>query len=142
MEGPPAIARRHRAPWAGPEQRRQWLDGARRELGREGALARSLEWQLEADMFRERGWVGYTCRHRRRPLALGLDELDDPEAIARSDDAGRRSGRRYRDMTILVMAEFPARLRELRASSAPPPEARGGESLLTAFMAAVAILHE
>lgn len=132
------------APWAGPEQRQQWLDDACRELGREGAFARALEWQLDNAMFRERGWVGYTCRYRRPPLDLGLDELDDPAAIARSDDAGCRAGRKYRDMTILVMAEFPARLRELRAASASGParEGRGGEALLTAFMAAVTILHE
>ena len=145
--GPPAIARRHRAPWAGEELRRAWLDNTRRALGRgsqtENEFTRSLEWQLDSSMFRERGWVGYTCRHRRDPIAAMLEELDDPDVIAQSDDASRGQGRRYRDVTVLVMAEFPARLRELGAvADTETAGESGGEFLLTAFMAAITILHE
>ena len=145
--GLPTIARRHRAPWAGPELRRTWFDATRRALGhgsQDGSeFTRSLEWQLDASMFRERGWVGYTCRHRRDPRTTTLEELDDHDIIAQSDDVGRSRGRRYRDVTVLVMAEFPARLRELGAvADAATSGGTGGEFLLTAFMTTITILHE
>ncbi|RYP36434.1 hypothetical protein DL767_003397 [Monosporascus sp. MG133] len=109
----------------------RWLDDTRREIGNE--FARSLEWQLDGAMFRERGWVGYTCRHPRGEMEL--DDLDTFETIARYD--ARKEGR-YRTMSILVMAEFPARLRDLREQG----REEGEEYLLTAFMTAVTLLHE
>ncbi len=161
---PHAIIRHHHAAWACPEAlRRKWLDDARRGLGGAGGddeLARSVEWRLDRAMFRERGWVGYTCRHPR-PAGMGLGELDRPETIARFDRLGASSGgggggggnndndraekvgwggekRRYRDLSVLVMAEFPARLRELGRLG----RGHGEEYLLTAFMTTVTILHE
>ncbi|KAI0171863.1 hypothetical protein GGR52DRAFT_573017 [Hypoxylon sp. FL1284] len=128
---PQTIVRHHRAPWATPEHACAWLGAARRRL--EGPVTRALAWRLDADMYREKGWVGYTCRHPRGDLAL--DELDRPETIAWWD---RRQGGRCRNLTLLVADEFPARLAELRSQG----RECGEEYLLTAFMAAVTLLHE
>ncbi|KAK8042594.1 hypothetical protein PG994_013077 [Apiospora phragmitis] len=56
---PYAIARHHKAPWASPEQRKLWLDKASQEISQ--GLTKSITWQLDADMFSQKGWSGYTC---------------------------------------------------------------------------------
>ncbi|KAI0484663.1 hypothetical protein GGR56DRAFT_680300 [Xylariaceae sp. FL0804] len=129
---PEIIVRHHRAPWATPELRRQWLDVTRSLL--KGELAESIRWELDGKMFQEKGWVGYTCRHPRGQLPL--EELDRYETIERSDREGPRDS--PRKMTILVAEEYPRRLGELRHQGGAGTE----EYLLTAFMAAVTILHE
>lgn len=76
---------------------------------------------------------------------MGLEEIDVFETIvgfdrrATSEDSshgGRKQ--KYRSLSVLVMAEFPARLQELRRVG----REGGEEYLLTAFMATVTILHE
>ncbi|KAK7927748.1 hypothetical protein PG985_004746 [Apiospora marii] len=89
-------------------------------------------------MFSQKGWSGYTCRHRRNNVAVPLDELDSYTAIEMEDRACREKGLSQRHLTILLMAEYPARLRELKEKG----ESGGEEYMLTAFMAAVTIMHE
>ncbi|KAI1633413.1 hypothetical protein F4809DRAFT_655194 [Biscogniauxia mediterranea] len=129
---PKTIVRHHRAPWATPEQKRKWLITTQRRLRNE--VASSITWQLDADMYPKRGWVGYTCKHPRGNLSL--DELDRYETIRKFDRSCR--DRRYRDLTVLVTAEYPRRLAELRRRGL----AHGEEYLLTAFMTTITILHE
>ncbi|KAI5868517.1 hypothetical protein GGS23DRAFT_609197 [Durotheca rogersii] len=127
-------------------QRDEWLRTAEARLADE-AVARATTWQLDARIFRQRGWVGYTCRHPRCGGA-SLAVSDDGHGATRSGGDGGRNregddepaGRasRYNDLTILVAAEFPARMAELRRCG----KEHGEEYLLTAFMAAVTILHE
>ncbi|RWA10030.1 hypothetical protein EKO27_g5084 [Xylaria grammica] len=93
-----------------------------------------IQWQLDEDMFKERGWNGYTCRHPRGDLPLS--EIDKYETIKKFDSISSHEG--SRNLTILVMAEYPARLAELRHQG----KARSEEYLLTAFMATVTLLHE
>lgn len=140
---PQPIPRHHRASWTSRDLKRKWLDDTRNAL-KSAELARSLDWQLDTDMFREKGWVGYTCRHPRS-AEMGLEEIDAFETIvgfdrrATSEDSshgGRKQ--KYRSLSVLVMAEFPARLQELRRAG----REGGEEYLLTAFMATVTILHE
>ncbi|KAI1097766.1 hypothetical protein F4804DRAFT_326616 [Jackrogersella minutella] len=129
---PRSILRHHRAPWASAEQKEEWIRTAGKRL--RSKMASSLTWQLDVDMFHERGWVGYTCRHPRD--GLPLDELDEYETIQRWDKKCKDD--RWRDQTILMTAEFPSRLAELRRQG----KEKGEEYLLTAFMAAVTMLHE
>ncbi|KAI0421166.1 hypothetical protein F5X98DRAFT_293311 [Xylaria grammica] len=93
-----------------------------------------IQWQLDKDMFQERGWNGYTCRHPRGDLPLS--EIDKYETIKKFDSISPHEG--SRNLTILVMAEYPARLAELRRQG----KAKNEEYLLTAFMATVTLLHE
>ncbi|KAI1769497.1 hypothetical protein GGR53DRAFT_2546 [Hypoxylon sp. FL1150] len=129
---PKTIVRHHRATWAVPEHTDEWLRTTRRQL--EGKMADALTWQLDADMHREKGWVGYTCRHPR--CELPLDELDRYENIEWWDRGCDED--RWRKLTILVATEFPARMAELRRQG----KEHGEEYLLTAFMATMNILHE
>ncbi|KAI0014371.1 hypothetical protein F4779DRAFT_7854 [Xylariaceae sp. FL0662B] len=129
---PRTIVRHHRTPWATSQMKEEWLGSTKDQLRNQ--MARAITWQLDGDMFRAKGWVGYTCRHPRGDL--GLDELDRYETIERFDHACQ--DRRYRSLTILLTAEFPIRLAHLRQQG----KEQGEEYLLTAFMAAVTILHE
>ncbi|KAI0387698.1 hypothetical protein F5Y04DRAFT_9899 [Hypomontagnella monticulosa] len=128
---PRTIVRHHRAVWAEPELKEEWIRNTEDELN--GDMASATTWQLDADMHHERGWVGYTCRHPRGELAL--DELDKYETIQRWD---RECENGKRKLTILLAAEFPKRLAELRSEG----KERSEEYLLTSFMAAITILHE
>ncbi|KAH9908767.1 hypothetical protein F4778DRAFT_777045 [Xylariomycetidae sp. FL2044] len=131
------------------KKKKEWLDLTAREL-RDGALPGRLTWQLDADMFRRKGWVGYTCRHpaimmtKTTEMAMRLDELDRPEVIAEADRRcaaqaqAQAGGVPCRELTVLVMVEYPARMAALRRSG----RTGGEEYLFTAFMAAVTILHE
>ncbi|KAK6196826.1 hypothetical protein LQW54_011141 [Pestalotiopsis sp. IQ-011] len=125
-----AIVRHHDAGWATGELKRSWIVEASEELKR--GLPRSIEWRLDPDMFRSKGWVGYTCRHPRGDMPIG--ELDARDTIEEWDHRVRRSRRKQRRLSLLVMAEFPKRLKELARESE--------EYLLTAFMAAVTLIHE
>ncbi|KAI0597860.1 hypothetical protein F4775DRAFT_601793 [Biscogniauxia sp. FL1348] len=129
---PKSIVRHHRAPWATLEQKRKWMITTQRRLRNE--IASSITWQLDRDMYTEKGWVGYTCKHPRGNMPL--DELDKYETIRKFDRSCR--DRRYRDLTVLVTAEYPRRLAELRRRGL----AHGEEYLLTAFMTTITILHE
>ncbi|OTB08120.1 hypothetical protein M426DRAFT_201329 [Hypoxylon sp. CI-4A] len=129
---PQTIVRYHRAPWASEELKQEWEEISSKEL--RNGLAQAITWELDADMYRERGWVGYTCRHPR--CKLPLDELDQYDNI-RLWDGGCEDERR-RNMTVLFTAESPRKLAELRRQGMEHSE----EYLLTAFMAAVTILHE
>ncbi|KAL7627533.1 hypothetical protein AAE478_001726 [Parahypoxylon ruwenzoriense] len=165
---PPTIVRYHHHAASSPREREEgsgsgvkdgWLHIARAQL--EGEVAHAITWQLDPDMFARKGWVGYTCRHPRRGMPLAeLDRFETIRLWDRRDGShdqadsggdengdenrdGRREGRgrirgRCRDLTVLVAAEFPARLVELRKRGKEHEE----EYLLTAFMAAVTILHE
>ncbi|KAK8059708.1 hypothetical protein PG996_009638, partial [Apiospora saccharicola] len=135
---PYSIARHHKASWASPEKRKFWLDRASRKMSH--GIAKSVTWQLDADMFLRKGWSGYTCRHRRNSssIPIPLDELDSYATIEAEDRACREQGLSQRHLTILLMAEYPARLRELREKGDGSSE----EYMFTAFMAAVTILHE
>lgn len=124
------IVRHHDADWATAELKRSWIVEASEELKR--GLPMSIEWHLDPDMFRSRGWVGYTCRHPRGDMPV--DELDARGTIEEWDHRARRSQRKQRRLSLLVMAEFPHRMKELARDSE--------EYLLTAFMAAVTLIHE
>ncbi|KAI2624239.1 hypothetical protein GGR54DRAFT_595588 [Hypoxylon sp. NC1633] len=128
---PRSIVRHHRAPWATAEVQDEWVRDAEARLAR---MRETVEWRLDGDLFPERGWVGYTCRHPRR--GMRLDELDRYETIRQWD--GRCGDGGAGHLTVMVAAEFPARLAELRRRG----EELGEEFVLTAFMAAVTILHE
>lgn len=93
-----------------------------------------VQWQIDYDIFQKKGWNGYTCRHPRR--SFHLDDLDKHETIEKFDSFSLHE--RSRNLTILVMAEYPARMMELRGQGKEQSE----EYLLTAFMATVTILHE
>lgn len=93
-----------------------------------------IRWQIDREIFKEKGWNGYTCRHPRGDLPLA--ELDKYETIEKFDSISHHE--RSRNLTILVMAQYPVRLAELRRQG----KARGEEYLLTAFMTTVTILHE
>ncbi|XXG98544.1 hypothetical protein Hte_004869 [Hypoxylon texense] len=129
---PQTIVRHHSASWATPEHTDEWLRTTRRQL--EGQMANAITWQLDADMYHEKGWLGKTCRHPR--CELPLDELDRHENIEWWD-RGCEDGR-WRNLTILVTTEFPARMAELRRQG----KEHGEEYLLTAFMTAMNLLHE
>ncbi|KAI8963826.1 hypothetical protein F5Y11DRAFT_131076 [Daldinia sp. FL1419] len=132
-EAPPeTIVRHHRAAWASPQLKTRWTRTAERKLRSE--IAGPLRWELDEDIFREKGWLGYTCRHPRNGQTL--EELNRYETIRRWDRKGESFGRRK--LSMLVSAEFPRRLAELRGEG----KAEGEEYLVTAFMAAVTILHE
>ncbi|KAI1210877.1 uncharacterized protein F4807DRAFT_41967 [Annulohypoxylon truncatum] len=128
---PRSILRHHRATWAEEEVKGEWIQSAEDQL--RGPMARSLTWQLDNDMFREKGWVGYTCRHPRDGLAL--DEIDRYGTIQEWDN---RCEDGWRNQTVLVTAEFPKQLAELRRLGKEDTE----EYLLTSFMAAITLLHE
>jgi len=110
------------------------LESARVELS--SALPRCIVWQLDADMFREKGWVGYTARHPR--TGTGFQGLDAPETIEKWDRLTHMINAKYRSLAVMVMQEYPARLRELRRFGLEDTE----EYIFTAFMAAVTVLHE
>ncbi|CAJ2513591.1 Uu.00g017100.m01.CDS01 [Anthostomella pinea] len=129
---PQTITRHHRASWANEKVKTQWLNITRSQTEKE--IAKSITWELDEHMFPERGWVGYTCRHPRGDLALA--ELDKYETIKKFDRCCKNKS--YRNMSILIMAEYPRRLAELRKQG----KAHGEEYLFTAFMTTVTILHE
>ncbi|KAI1095859.1 hypothetical protein F5B19DRAFT_439342 [Rostrohypoxylon terebratum] len=128
---PQSIVRHHRAKWASEEVKGEWISAAEKQMT--GKMARSLTWQLDEDMFSEKGRVGYTCRHPRD--GLPLDEIDEYETIQEWD---KKSKDGWRNQTILVTAEFPKRLAELRLQGKEDSE----DYLLTSFMAAITLLHE
>ncbi|KAI1806163.1 hypothetical protein F4811DRAFT_169433 [Daldinia bambusicola] len=129
---PRTIVRHHRAAWASPHLKGRWTRIAESKL--RGEMSNSIRWELDEDMFRERGWAGYTCRHPRNGQTL--EELDKYETIRRWDR--KFENRRRRNMSILVSAEFPKRLAQLRCEG----KGQSDEYLLTAFMTAVTLLHE
>ncbi|XDG09532.1 hypothetical protein ABKA04_009147 [Annulohypoxylon sp. FPYF3050] len=128
---PRSIVRYHRAAWASEEVKGEWISIAEKQM--RGKMARSLTWQLDDEMFPEKGWVGYTCRHPRD--GLPLDEIDKYETIQEWD---KKSKDGWRNQTILLTAEFPRRLAELRLQGKEDSE----EYLMTSFMAAINMLHE
>ncbi|KAI1752616.1 hypothetical protein F4782DRAFT_530484 [Xylaria castorea] len=121
---PRSIVRHHRAPWATPKKQAKWRRLTRNMLCTE--FPKLIQWQIDEDMFQQKGWNGYTCRHPRAELPLG--EIDEYETIEKFDRISLHEG--SRNLTILVMAEYPARLAELRRQG----KARSDEYLLTAFM--------
>ncbi|KAI8633319.1 hypothetical protein F5Y19DRAFT_295961 [Xylariaceae sp. FL1651] len=129
---PQSIVRHHRASWVADEQKSEWTDSTRAQMRTE--LPRLIQWQIDEDIFQEKGWNGYTCRHPRGDLPLS--ELDQYETIEIFDTICLHE--RSRNLAILVMAEYPARLAELRRQG----KAQSEEYLLTAFMTTVTILHE
>ncbi|KAK0744148.1 hypothetical protein B0T18DRAFT_328670 [Schizothecium vesticola] len=134
---PSVIPRHHISPTlADPRTKKKWHASTARDL--EVRLARQICWQLDPDMFREKGWVGYTCRHRGEQMVALDATLDRPSMIHAGDEAARERGEKGRLMTVLVMEEYTTRMCELAR------QGRGGgeEYLLTAFMMAVTVLHE
>ncbi|KAI0159738.1 hypothetical protein GGR57DRAFT_521004 [Xylariaceae sp. FL1272] len=129
---PGSIVRHHRAPWATEDQKNRWKNSTRSRL--RTTLAKSVHWQLDQEIFSRNGWNGYTCRHPRGDLPL--HELDKYQTIIKSDKLCAHEG--SRNLSIHLMAEFPSRMAELRCQRKEQSE----EYLLTAFMAAVTILHE
>ncbi|KAI1420532.1 hypothetical protein F5Y12DRAFT_719486 [Xylaria sp. FL1777] len=129
---PHSIVRHHRVYRATRERQSKWRAIARDTLRND--LPKLIQWQIDEDIFQQRGWNGYTCRHPRGNLPLG--EIDKYETIKKFDGISPQNG--SRNLTILVTAEYPTRLAELRRQG----KARGEEYLLTAFMATVTILHE
>ncbi|KAK5660489.1 hypothetical protein OQA88_13037 [Cercophora sp. LCS_1] len=140
MPTPEVIVRHHRASWATPHLANGWLSATAHELRAE--LPRSVRWQLDPDIFSTFGWVGYTCRRRaqNRGTMLTVDEAskDRPHTIMAADKEAKAAGATSRCMTILVMKEYASRLHMLRRLGRVGDE----EYLLTAFMAAVTMLHE
>ncbi|KAI0803967.1 hypothetical protein GGR55DRAFT_339760 [Xylaria sp. FL0064] len=129
---PHSIVRHHRMYGATREKKTKWEDSARDTLRND--LPKLVQWQLDENIFQERGWNGYTCRHPRGDLSSS--EIDKYETIEKFDNICPHKG--SRNLTILITTEFPARLAELRRQG----KARSEEYLLTAFMATVTILHE
>ncbi|KAI1153989.1 hypothetical protein F4825DRAFT_222716 [Nemania diffusa] len=129
---PHSIVRHHRDSPAPREKQKKWMRSTRNILRDE--FPNLVQWQIDKDIFRKRGWNGYTCRHPRGNLSLS--EIDKYETIEEFDRLSLYPG--SRNLTILVMAEYPARLRELRQQG----QARSEEYLITAFMVTVTILHE
>ncbi|KAK5634538.1 hypothetical protein RRF57_010252 [Xylaria bambusicola] len=129
---PHSIVRHDRAYRATREKRDKWRAAARDAL--QNDLPSLIQWQIDKDIFHERGWIGYTCRHPRGDLPLS--EIDKYETIEKFDSVCLHEG--SRNLTILVTAEYPARLAELRRQG----KAQSEEYLLTAFMVTVTILHE
>ncbi|KAI1269000.1 hypothetical protein F5Y18DRAFT_439555 [Xylariaceae sp. FL1019] len=129
---PGSIVRHHRAPWATEDQKNRWKNSTRARL--RSTLAKSVHWQLDQEIFSRNGWNGYTCRHPRGDLPL--EELDRYETINKFDKLCAHKG--SRNLSIHLMSEFPSRMAELRRQR----KEQGEEYLLTAFMAAVTILHE
>ncbi|KAI1349650.1 hypothetical protein F5Y01DRAFT_327281 [Xylaria sp. FL0043] len=129
---PHSIVRHHRIYGATREKKSKWKDSARNTLRND--LPKLIQWQLDEDIFRERGWNGYTCRHPRGNLPIS--SIDKYKTIEKFDNICPHKG--SRNLTILITTEFPARLAELRRQG----KARSEEYLLTAFMATVTILHE
>ncbi|KAI1738868.1 hypothetical protein F4680DRAFT_459648 [Xylaria scruposa] len=130
---PRSIVRHDRAPWATPEKQAKWRCLTRNMLHNE--YPKLIQWQIDKDIFKQKGWNGYTCRHPRA-AGLPLDEIDEYETIQKFDRISLHKG--SRNLTILIMAEYPARLAELRRRG----KARSEEYLLTAFMTTVTLLHE
>lgn len=89
---PTVIPRHHISPTlADPRTKRKWHASTARDL--EVKLARQIRWQLDPDMFREKGWVGYTCRHRGeqqegRPLS-SCSGADGGGPTSEEEDASR-----------------------------------------------------
>ncbi len=129
---PRSIVRYHQACLATREKQNKWKGTARDTLRND--FPKLIQWQIDKDIFQQRGWNGYTCRHPRGDLPLS--EIDKYETIEEFDSISPHKG--SRNLTILVTAEYPARLAELRRQG----KARGEEYLLTAFMATVTMLHE
>ncbi|KAI0192477.1 hypothetical protein F4808DRAFT_376561 [Astrocystis sublimbata] len=129
---PCSIVRYHTASWATPRIQSKWRQHTRDKLSIQ--FPKLIKWQIDGIMFQQKGWNGYTCRHPRGDLPL--DDIDQYENIKTFDE--QSPDQDLRSLTILIMAEFPARLAELRRKG----EAQGEEYLLTAFMATVTILHE
>lgn len=136
---PEVIVRHHRASWITPHLTNTWLSATAHEL--RTRLPRSIQWQLDPNIFSTFGWVGYTCRRsRHRGTLLTVDDMcqDRPNAIAQADRDAKAEGAMTRCMTILVMKEYASRLHMLRQLGRLGDE----EYLFTAFMAAVTLLHE
>lgn len=129
---PHSIVRHDRAYRATRENRNRWRAIAQDIL--QNDIPDLIQWQIDQDIFQERGWIGYTCRHPKGDLPLS--EIDNYETIKRFDSVCPRQG--SRNLTILVTAEYPTRLAELRRQGKAETE----EYLLTAFMATVTMLHE
>ncbi|KAI1365493.1 hypothetical protein F5Y08DRAFT_174280 [Xylaria arbuscula] len=129
---PHSIVRHDRAYRATRANRSSWRATAQKCLRNE--LPSLIQWQIDEDIFHERGWIGYTCRHPRNDLPLS--EIDKYETIRRFDDVCSHQG--SRNLTVLITAEYPTRLAQLRRQG----KAQGEEYLLTAFMATVTMLHE
>lgn len=126
-----AIVRHYRTPWATPDMRRKWREDAVEKL--RTTVAEAITWQLDENMFKEKRWLGYTCRHVRGPK-IPLSEVDSPYIIEQYDGTCRYEGQTQRRLSLLLSAEYAHKLRSLLR--------RGGECLVTAFNATVTILHE
>ncbi|KAI1133122.1 hypothetical protein F5Y10DRAFT_229440 [Nemania abortiva] len=129
---PHSIVRHYRDPPVPRVKQKRWMRSTRDVLRNE--FPKLVQWQIDEDIFRQKGWNGYTCRHPRGNLPLS--EVDRYETIEEFDKLSLHDG--SRNLTILVMAEYPARLAELRREG----KARSEEYLITAFMLTVTILHE
>ncbi|KAI1436092.1 hypothetical protein GGR50DRAFT_702133 [Xylaria sp. CBS 124048] len=129
---PYSIARHHRASWENTQEKTRWMGSAQDTLRQE--VPKLILWQIDEVMFREKGWSGYTCRHPRGNLSLS--KLDRYETIELFDSLSPHED--SRNLTILIMAEYPARLADLRRQG----KSRSEEYLLTAFMTTVTLLHE
>lgn len=129
---PRSIVRYHRDPLVPRAKQKKWIRSTREIVRKE--LPKLVQWQIDEDMFQQRGWNGYTCRHPKGELPLS--EIDQYETIKEFDGLSLHEG--SRNLTILVTAEYPARLAELRRQG----KARSEEYLITAFMTTVTILHE
>ncbi|TRX98831.1 hypothetical protein FHL15_000173 [Xylaria flabelliformis] len=128
---PHSIVRHHRTPWATPKKQAKWRRLTRNMLRSE--CPKLIQWQIDEDIFKQKGWNGYTCRHPR--AGMPLDEIDEYETIQKFDRISLHKG--SRNLTILLTAEYPARLAKLRHQG----KARSEEYLLTAFMTTVRLGH-
>ncbi|KAI1175345.1 hypothetical protein F4777DRAFT_550349 [Nemania sp. FL0916] len=129
---PHSIVRHHRNPSTPREKQKKWIRSTRDLIRDE--LPKMIQWQIDEDMFQQKGWNGYTCKHPRGNLPL--HEIDKYGTIKKFDSLSLHES--SRNLTILVMAEKPARLAELRRQGKEQSE----EYLITAFMTTVTILHE
>ncbi|KAH8884756.1 hypothetical protein GQ53DRAFT_661004 [Thozetella sp. PMI_491] len=138
---PDIIVRHFDNPGIPPSLQRRWLRATSYKLQTE--LPKQIVWHLDGTIFDTNGWVGYTCRHPRRGnhnegQVLSVPELDRKETIEACDAQGKAEGASGRSLTVLVMRQYAARLMHLRKLG----RFGGEEYILTAFMAAVTLLHE
>ncbi|KAJ8128285.1 hypothetical protein O1611_g5350 [Lasiodiplodia mahajangana] len=129
---PHSIVRHHRDPPVPRARQEKWMRSTREVLRND--FPKLVQWQVDEEIFHQNGWNGYTCRHPRGNLPLS--EVDKYETIEEFDNLSLHEG--SRNLTILIMAEYPARLAELRREGKVQSE----EYLITAFMLTVTILHE
>lgn len=133
LETPLVVVRHHNASWATPDLRTGWLKMTDKKL--KEANPQEIVWRLDGEIFRARGWIGYTAR-QQDPSKKGIElvGLDTPAEVRRKDWEAWSQGRGGRCLSVLVMRQYAEHLRALENGSE--------QWLWIAFMCAATLLHE